>query len=62
MSEERAIELEARMAWYERQHAELDQVVRELVDEVMRLKRELAALTEQVSPGIGGGEEAPPHY
>ena len=33
--------LEERMAWYERKLHELDAVVRELADEVVRLRREL---------------------
>lgn len=56
------IDLEARMAWYERQLSELDGVVRQLFDEVLRLRREVDALQQEGAPEIGPGNERPPHY
>ncbi len=63
MSEsERVDEMEIRMAWYERQLSELDSVVRGLFDEVARLKREVATLSEAAEPETGPASERPPHY
>ncbi|MFZ5480356.1 MAG: SlyX family protein [Myxococcota bacterium] len=59
---DRVAELEARIAWYEKQLAELDGVVRELFDEVARLRREVDAIHEAGSPLAGPGDEKPPHY
>ena len=59
---DRVEELESRMAWYERQLHELDGVVRELYDEVTRLRRELDSLRENAAQEIGPANEAPPHY
>lgn len=59
----RTEDLEARMAWYEKQLAELDGVVRELFVEVGRLRREMDALVEERQPETpSGGHEPPPHY
>lgn len=56
-------DLEARMAWYEKQLAELDGVVRELFVEVGRLRHELDALREDREPEAQSGRhEPPPHY
>lgn len=60
--QDRTEELEIRMAWYERQLAELDAVVRELAEEVLRLRRELSTLQEAAAPEIGPSNEPPPHY
>ena len=54
--------LEERMAWYERQLHELDAVVRELADEVVRLRRELDEVQKGEGPGIGPADDRPPHY
>ena len=58
---DRTEELEARLAWYEKQLAELDGVVRELFAEVARLSREVEAMREAM-PEVGGPDEKPPHY
>lgn len=54
--------LEERMAWYERQLQELDAVVRELADEVVRLRRELDEVQQADGPQIGPANDRPPHY
>lgn len=60
---DRIVDLEARLAWYENQLSELDAVVRELFDEVARLRREVDRLTEAQDPeASSGGHEPPPHY
>ena len=59
---ERVEELEARAAWHEKQLADLDQVVRELFAEVVRLRREVDALQENASRGFSTTDEKPPHY
>lgn len=56
------IDLEARMAWYERQLGELDLVVRQLFEEVVRLRRELDALRQDEMPEMGPSNDPPPHY
>lgn len=56
------IDLEARMAWYEKHIGELDGLVRQLFDEVARLRREVDALQQAAAPDIGAGSEPPPHY
>lgn len=58
---DRIEDLEARMAWYEKQRAELDGVVRELFDEVARLREDVAALKEERGEAREG-HEPPPHY
>jgi uncharacterized coiled-coil protein SlyX len=58
---DRIDELEARMAWYEKQLSELDAVVRELYGEVARLRRVVEEL-EPPAEDAGGGHEKPPHY
>lgn len=59
---DRAEELEARMAWYEKQLAELDLVVRELFDEVTRLKRAVDGLQDAATLEVGPSDDKPPHY
>lgn len=59
---DRTVDLEARMAWYERQLLELDGVVRQLFDEVARLRRDLDALQQGDAPEVGPGNDPPPHY
>ena len=59
---DRTVDLEARMAWYERQLGELDGVVRQLFEEVARLRRELDALQQAEAPEIGPSNDRPPHY
>ncbi len=61
-SASRVEDLEVRMAWYERQIAELDGVVRELFDQVARLQREVQTLSEASSPELGPAIDRPPHY
>jgi len=59
---EALVELESRMAWYERQLSELDGVVRALYDEVARLRRQVDDLSESEAPEIGPANEPPPHW
>lgn len=60
---DRVEELEARLAWYEKQMADLDAVVQELAVEVVRLRREVDTLVSEREPTvITGGHEPPPHY
>lgn len=54
--------LEERMAWYERQLADLDAVVRELADEVHRLRRELSEVQARSDDPVGPADDRPPHY
>ena len=59
---ERIVDLETRMAWYEKHIGELDGLVRQLFDEVVRLRRDIAALQQADGPQIGPANERPPHY
>jgi uncharacterized coiled-coil protein SlyX len=64
--DDRTTDLEARLAWTERQLSELDGVVRELYDEVLRLRREVEGLRQDgqsggLTEGVPG-HEPPPHY
>lgn len=60
--DERVADLESRMAWYEKHVSELDELVRQLFDEVARLRREVDALNQSDAPEIGPGLDPPPHY
>jgi predicted nuclease with TOPRIM domain len=55
---------EERVAWLEKQLSELDAVVRELGDELVRLRRRVEELEgrDDEPPRGGGGWEVPPHY
>jgi uncharacterized coiled-coil protein SlyX len=57
---ERIDEVEVKLAFLERHVLELDGVVRELADELRRVRAELADLHE--SSGEKPGNDKPPHY
>jgi uncharacterized coiled-coil protein SlyX len=63
---ERLTRLEERYAHLHKHQAEQDKVMLELGDELLRLKKELAALrthqTSQPEPGETPQDERPPHY
>ncbi len=66
-SDERLEGVEARVAWLEKHLADLDAVVRELGDELQRMRVDLAQL-QASQAGVGEGDpsgpryEVPPHY
>jgi SlyX protein len=66
MESERLTRLEERYAHLQRHNAEQDKAMLELVDEVTKLRKELAALRTQQAGGREGAEEPaderPPHY
>lgn len=60
---DRIEELEARLAWYEKQLSDLDGVVRDLFEEVAGLRRTIDGLVAERDPTTpSGGHEPPPHY
>jgi SlyX protein len=66
MGDERLINLEARYEWLERHVGEQDRAMAELGEEIRRLRREIAALREELGEESqaedGEPEERPPHY
>ena len=66
MGDERLINLEARYEWLERHVGEQDRAMAELGEEIRRLRREIAALREELAEESqaedGEPEERPPHY
>ena len=64
----RVEELEVKVAYLERNLAELDEVVREMADHNARLVREVKQLAERVAASSQGGDvdperyQVPPHY
>jgi len=65
----RVEELEIKVAYLERNLAELDEVVRQMADENARLVREVKQLADRVAAAAGqGGDmdpdryQVPPHY
>ena len=66
---DRLTDLEVRMAFLERALGELDDVVREVADQLASTRATLADLRDQVNRGSDGQgrtnslvEERPPHY
>lgn len=62
-------DLEVKLAFLEHALAQLDGVVRELADDNVRLKREVADLRERLNTAVGSGPQmdpaqyqVPPHY
>lgn len=61
--DERLIDLEMRLMHQEKLFEQLDEVVTEQASELLRLRRELARLKEQVLQGPAEDvDEPPPHY
>ncbi|HCH62992.1 MAG: SlyX protein [Deltaproteobacteria bacterium] len=62
-------DMEVKIAFLENALSQLDEVVRELADDNVRLKREVAELRERMQAAMGAGEamdperyQVPPHY
>ena len=62
-------DMEVKMAFLEHALSQLDEVVRELADDNVRLKRTVAELQERLQAAMGTGEamdperyQVPPHY
>jgi uncharacterized coiled-coil protein SlyX len=62
-------DLEVKVAYLEHTLSQLDEVVRDLADDNLRLKREVAELRERLTAAVGSGPEmdpsqyqVPPHY
>ena len=62
-------DMEVKMAFLEHSLSQLDEIVRELSDDNLRLKREVAELRERLQVAMGSGEamdperyQVPPHY
>lgn len=64
--ENRVVELEVKVAYLERAHDELSEVVRDLFEQVAGLKRQLAAVRDQSTvasePPRTLEDDKPPHY
>lgn len=59
---DRIEELEARIAWYEKQLSDLSEVVHQLYGEVARLRREMDGHNETAARAFSTADEKPPHY
>jgi len=62
---DRLTRLEERYVHLQRHSAEQDKVMLQLAEELSKLRKEVAALRVQQTPGREGGEvpdERPPHY
>ena len=62
-------DMEVKMAFLEHSLSQLDEIVRELSDDNLRLKRGVAELRERLQAAMGSGEamdperyQVPPHY
>ena len=62
-------DMEVKIAFLEHALSQLDEVVREVADDNVRLKREVAELRERLQAAMGTGEamdperyQVPPHY
>lgn len=55
-------DLQVRLAFHEHHLAELDAVIRELRDQVDRLREEVRELREQRPMGDEDPDQKPPHY
>lgn len=65
MNADRVEALEEKVAWLEHRLAEMDGVLREAMDEIVRLRRELGEMgsgLRELEHAVGGGHEPPPHY
>ncbi len=60
------IDLEVKLAYQERLIRDLDTLVRDLGDRVVKTERELRELKDTIrsggAPTMGGANEKPPHY
>ena len=61
--------MEVKMAFLEHSLSQLDEIVRELSEDNLRLKRKVAELRERLQVALGSGEamdperyQVPPHY
>ena len=68
-SDERLEDMEVKMAFLEHSLSQLDEIVRELSEDNLRLKREVGELRERLQAAVGSGEamdperyQVPPHY
>lgn len=59
MDDDRFIDLEVKLAYQERLIRELDALVRELADRVVKAEQKLAAVAPSAPPVVS---EKPPHY
>ncbi len=62
--DERWLDLDVKLAYQERLIHQLDALVRELGDRLVKAERELAEIKQAVPPPVplGAADDKPPHY